>query len=116
MEESLKRTIAEYRDIVAGIDTLDISQEERVARTKEKLRLFDGSVLRIREIRVGETLEAYSYYWLRSNETIIIGWDNAPHHREISTFPHHRHTQAGIGPSQERNLREVLKFIRHFFA
>lgn len=116
IQEGLERIVEEYRDIVAGVDTLDISQEEQITKTKAKLRLFDGTVLRIREIRLGGRLEAYSYYWLRADETIIIGWDNAPHHKEVPTFPHHRHTETRIEPSQEANLRDVLKFIRHFLG
>ncbi len=116
IEESLRQIVYEYSDIVAGADTLDISQEEQIAKTKAKLRLFDGSVLQIREIRLQGKIEAYSYYWLRSDGAIIVGWDNAPHHNEVSTFPHHRHTEKGIEPSQETNLREVLEFIRRWFS
>ena len=38
-------------------------------------------------------------------------WDNSPHHSEISTYPHHRHTSNGITESNEWNIREILKII-----
>jgi hypothetical protein len=116
MEETLKQALEEYADIVEGIDTLEILEEEQIAKTKAKLRLFDGSVLQIRRIRVEGRLEAYSYNWLRPDGTTIVGWDNAPHHKEIATFPHHRHTETGIESSEETDILEVLKFIRRVLA
>ena len=43
-----------------------------------------------------------------------IGWDNAPHHPEVSTHPHHTHIgmQENIQPSDETNLADVLKLIK----
>ena len=43
-----------------------------------------------------------------------MGWDNAPHHKEVNSFPHHKHLGSKVEPSNERNLSEVLKFIRIF--
>lgn len=116
MEAILRQIVDEYRDLVTAVDTLDLSQEEGVARMKAKLRLFDGSILQVRQIWLKGRIEAYSYYWLRSDGAMITGWDNAPHHIEISTFPHHRHTERGIEASQETNLTEVLQFIRRFLG
>ena len=33
----------------------------------------------------------YSYHYQDSNGLFIKRWDNAPHHNELSTFPHHIH-------------------------
>lgn len=87
---------------------------DKNSKLKAKLKLLDGSILWVREIWIKGKLDSYSYYWLRSDETIIMGWDNAPHHKEIDTFPHHRHIKDEICPSLERNLESVLKFIREF--
>jgi len=38
-------------------------------------------------------------------------WDNAPHHREIETFPFHIHTGNEIFPSEKIRLDEILKTI-----
>ena len=59
----------------------------------ETLRLIlflqDGTSLRVAEQWRGSVLQRYSYYWLTSANDLRIGWDNAPHHTSISTFPHH---------------------------
>ncbi|MCA1917027.1 DUF6516 family protein [Methanospirillum hungatei] len=38
-------------------------------------------------------------------------WDNAPHHKNISTFPHHLHEKDGVKPSSEPSFPEILHKI-----
>lgn len=42
------------------------------------------------------------------NQTLVFRHDNAPHHKQIATFPHHEHTQDDVIASTEPILREVL--------
>ena len=114
IEGNLRKTVRTFTDIVECIETLEIVEREAVSRLKAKLRLFDGSMLWAREVWVKGVMEAYSYYWLRPDETVIIGWDNAPHHQSVSTFPHHKHIDDRIEESQEREMGQVLNFIKQF--
>jgi hypothetical protein len=116
IEIRFKDRVKEYADIIERIEKLEISEEEMITRLKAKLRFFDGTVLYVREVWLNENVDSYSYYWLRSDETVIIGWDNAPHHLRISSFPHHKHIGDRIEISSERNLGEVLGSIRAFFG
>ena len=109
-----KKVVDKYLDIVKSIGKLEILEEEQISKLKAKLSLFDGTILWVREVWTKEKIEAYSYYWLRPDESVIIGWDNAPHHKEINSFPHHKHMGKKVEPSSERNLSEVLRFIRIF--
>lgn len=83
----------------------------------ETLRLImylkDDTNLRVTEQWEGETLKRYSYYWLTSANELNIGWDNAPHHTHLETFPHHKHVerQGNLQPSTETRLEEVMKVI-----
>ncbi|RMF57029.1 MAG: hypothetical protein D6748_12130 [Calditrichaeota bacterium] len=104
-----------FDDLIKSIEIIEYNEEERVSKLKIRVLLFDNSILWVREVKIREKLIAYSYYWLRSNGKIIIGWDNAPHHREISTFPHHKHVGKNIEPSHETNLEDVLEFIHSFY-
>jgi hypothetical protein len=58
-------------------------------------------------------LKRYSYYWLAVDNTLLIGWDNAPHHKSMTTFPHHKHVsqQTNLQPSQETCLEDVLSVV-----
>jgi len=116
MEADLRNIVEEFSDIVEIIEELEISKEEQVSKLKARLNLCDGTILWVREIRLKEVRQAYSYYWLRPDLTIIVGWDNAPHHKEVESFPHHKHIGDKIDPSQEKNLRDVLSFIRDFLV
>ena len=87
IEVTFRKTIEQFSDIVEFVEKLELFEEEHVSKIKAKLKLFDGSVLWIREIWIKGKMEVYSYYWLRTDETIIMGWDNAPHHKGKVTFP-----------------------------
>jgi hypothetical protein len=53
----------------------------------------------------------YAYYWLTPTGALVQGWDNAPHHPQIPTNPHHSHTPTGIVSSSVRSLVDVLTRI-----
>jgi hypothetical protein len=77
------------------------------------LYLKDSTNLRVIEQWGGETLKRYSYYWLTSTNELKIGWDNAPHHTQLETFPHHKHVEQreNLQPSTETCLEEVMQTI-----
>jgi len=59
--------------------------------TKVRARLPKGYIL---DIYYNATLQKYSYTIIKQNKR-IIGWDNAPHHKQVKTHPHHFHTPDG---------------------
>ena len=73
-------------------------QEETVGDVgyfRVRCTLVDGSELQLIE-RFGDVanalaVEKYSFHWKRNDGTPICRWDNAPHHRDLATFPHHLH-------------------------
>ena len=77
------------------------------------LDLKDGTNLRVAEQWKGNFLERYSYYWLDKNNKLIIGWDNAPHHTKLDTYPNHKHVgkQNNLQISQETRLVDVMEVI-----
>ena len=77
------------------------------------LYLNDGSNLRVTEQWERGRLRRYNYYWLTSDNELRIGWDNAPHHRQLESFPHHirMERQNNLEPSEETCLEEVMRVI-----
>jgi hypothetical protein len=59
------------------------------------LTLRDGSMLEMFECFgiAEEKLQVtkYSFHWQGADGTLRKRWDNAAHHREVSTHPHHVH-------------------------
>lgn len=74
------------------------------------IELREGSELHVFEY-VDSNLHKidYSYHWQNKEKKLITRWDNAPHHPEIETFPHHLHEGEEIKPSQELTFVEILK-------
>lgn len=78
---------------------------------KLKISLTDGSELHAREYLDANERD-YSFHWQTADGQLISRWDNAPHHRALATYPHHRHTGDGIIESSEITLDTVLEVIQ----
>lgn len=50
----------------------------------------------------------YRYQCMNEKQALLFRYDNAPHHREIHTFPHHKHSPHQIEESAEPTLYEIL--------
>ncbi len=73
--------------------------------------LVNSTTLYIREYVDAEQRE-YSYHWQDENGKLITRWDNAPHHKNIATYPHHKHLPNGeIKESFEITCYEIIKSI-----
>ena len=42
------------------------------------------------------------------NQQMIFRYDNAPHHHDIETFPHHKHEREDIKASPELTSYQIL--------
>ena len=70
IDTHFKKVVGKYLDIVKSIGKLEISEEEQISKLKAKLSLFDGTILWVREVWTKEKIQAYSYYWLRPDESV----------------------------------------------
>jgi hypothetical protein len=43
-------------------------------------------------VKTGINVYKYSYHYQDSKENLIFRYDMAPHHSDIKTYPHHKHT------------------------
>lgn len=80
-----------------------------------RLRFYDGSLLEFVEalIEHGVVLVKtdYAYHYQNARHQLIFRYDNAPHHPEISTHPHHKHTPDFIEPATPPHLGTILQEI-----
>lgn len=103
-------------EIVASTNIEYIKVLENEGFIRGTLTLIDGSELRLLEytkISDGQpVILRYRFQWQTAGE-LITRWNNAPHHPEVETFPHHKHVrgQAEPKPSRATNLISVLKEI-----
>ncbi|MCZ7393162.1 MAG: DUF6516 family protein [Candidatus Methanoperedens sp.] len=77
-----------------------------------RVLMIDGSELFVSEyitiLKDRIKRDKYSYH-LQKNDELIIRWDNAPHHREVSTFPDHVHRKDGVHESKEMTAEDILE-------
>lgn len=85
---------------------------------KASLKFYDGSLLEFYEswdVREGEVHRIrYSYHYQDSDEALVFRYDNAPHFRNIITYPHHKHIggeKERVVPSSPPDLDTVLREI-----
>lgn len=82
-----------------------------------RLTLRDGSLLEVFErFRVVEgraQVAKYSFHWQDAGGQLRKRWDNAAHHPEVSTHPHHVRDggEANVLPHGPISMEEVLAII-----
>ena len=106
VEDRVKEIEQRYVHLIEDILVLNLTDET----LKIILRLRGGTTLRVAERWQRKALVRYSYYWLDTENKLKIGWDNAPHHRKLENFPHHKHIGESekITVSHERCLEDVM--------
>ena len=89
---------------------------------RARLMCIDGSQLEFSEYvqRSGDEIKVvtYSYHWIDADGVLIKRWDNAPHHPELASFPHHIHlgSSTQVMPSQPMSILVVLDVITDALA
>ncbi|QTA82642.1 putative Genome sequencing data, contig C327 [Desulfamplus magnetovallimortis] len=73
----------------------------------------NGYRLDFTEVRNTDLKSKIKYRYQYMNELMeqIFRYDNAPHHSNINTFPHHKHEKEEIKESGEPTLSDVLTEI-----
>jgi hypothetical protein len=88
---------------------------ETIILYRYKLLLEDKSTIELTERLIEQNKQLkrtkYSYHWQTQKGKLIKRWDNAPHHPEIETAPHHLHTNKEVLPHNEIDGLEALKRI-----
>ncbi len=113
--------IAEISALIAAakfVERQDIHFDRRsdeIVFMRGDLFFTDGSHLHFREFArqpQGESVERYAYacHYQRADRALVFRYDDAPHFRNLPTFPHHKHSlsETGVTESDPPNLAIVL--------
>jgi hypothetical protein len=109
--KKIERLLGDSKLIVdKTVDFKEFSSDEGMVRGR--LLFLGGYVLTFMEyIQIGKERSKYRFNLSDGKGSMIFRYDNAAHHKEISTFPHHKHVSTEIKPSKEIGLAEVLSEI-----
>ncbi len=93
---------------------------ENICYIRGSLTLVDNLQLHIAEYVITEPVIKrlkYRYHLQTVQNKFIARWDNANHHPEIETHPHHLHlTHGNIVPTPAMNIEKVLSAIPPFLS
>lgn len=82
-----------------------------------RIYFYDDSYLDVYEVvntELGYPVKIhYAYTYIRAGER-VFRYDNAPHHPEIDTYPHHKHLGArdALSVANEPTLAQILAEIK----
>ena len=91
-------------------------------------RLYEGFIRLRAVLSNGDLLEAFEFviatpdtqqtltdriHWQRGDGQLQRRWDNAPHHQEVPTFPHHVHVGLAdhVEASEPMTILKVLALV-----
>ena len=88
---------------------------EETVYLKGHVTIIDSSILEIALFAIESDgtlfLDKYRLHYMNSAGQMLFRYDNSPHHPEIDSHPHHKHTPDKIGPSNIPSINDVLKEI-----
>jgi hypothetical protein len=107
------RTVKILREssIVESILSIDSDGFGDYYRLKIQARLVNGWKLHVWE-HATPKFQRYAYHISKGTQ-LIIRWDNAPHHRQVKTFPHHKHVKEDILESKEMSIEDIVKELEN---
>jgi hypothetical protein len=100
--------------LVKDLTVIEVVEEESVQFLRARAELIDGSLLHVRELFFPDHSK-YSYHWQTQTGKLLLRWDNAPHHPEVSTHPDHKHERDQVVPSMRVSAEEVLTELTAIF-
>ena len=88
-------------------------RSEHISKVKLILQMVHRS-LSFQHVQIAENdldITDYRYHYMNADGQMIFRYDNAPHHRELNTFPHHKHLQAGLQCAVMPTIKDILEEI-----
>ena len=92
-----------------SVDLREFSATEGMLRGK--LLFVDGSMLEFMEYLQEENRLKYRFHLMDKEGNIVFRYDNAPHHKDVSSFPHHKHFPINVVETDEKGIMDILDEI-----
>ena len=87
---------------------------------KGRITIIDSSTLEI-AIFITEShgklmIDKYRLHYMNAAGKMLFRYDNAPHHPEIASHPHHKHTPERISSSNMPSIKDIFNEISAFIV
>ena len=88
---------------------------EETVYLKGQITIIDSSTLEISifatESSKKLSIDKYRLHYMNNTGQMLFRYDNSPHHPELDSYPHHKHTSSKIRPSNIPSIRDILNEI-----
>ncbi len=108
--EEIERTILYFKSIIKSYSIEKKIYSEKQGFLKGTILFVNENKFRFMEVKNTErnSKNKYRYHYMGKDNRLIFRYDNASHHKELKSFPHHKHMEDSIIESKEPGLFEVL--------
>ena len=115
---SIERSLSQYASITSVEIVESLASDDFNGILRCRVHFWDNSFLNIHETvstELGYPVRiVYAYSYIREKES-IFRYDNAPHHPNIITYPHHKHIgEKLIVPTDQPVIQQVLSEIEQY--
>ncbi|MCF7669158.1 MAG: DUF6516 family protein [Verrucomicrobia bacterium] len=112
----LANLVRKYEGIIISWAVTVLDHDGPNLRLKAQIEFRDHSVLFIRQVLIGTRVFKYAYHWKDSRGNLICRWDNAPHWRSLSTYPHHKHTDLTKTPIEDAKGGDLSSVFEEIYC
>ena len=113
--EDIEKTIASFSIVLSSNIQKYFGPALETVYLKGHLLIIDSSILEIGIFATKShntlSIDKYRLHYMNSTGQMLFRYDNAPHHPEIDSYPHHKHTPDKIMPSSMPSLKDILNEI-----
>ena len=118
---TLQNYVARLADVLRSrqdvvVEDFHLTLTTAGAIMQARIRFYDNSVLSVVEeieqagLRIVRRL-TYKFHYQHADGTLTFRYDDAPHHRHLSSFPHHKHVGDSVTDAEPPDLADVLREI-----
>ena len=114
--ENLEKTVLDFKGIINSYTIYKKAYNEMQGFIKGEIVFFDNSQLCFIEVKNTEVIPKvkYRYHYMNKDSGLIFRFDNAYHHKELKTFPNHKHIDNEVFESDEPELYDIMIDIQKF--
>ena len=113
--EYIEKTISTTPLVLSSNIQKQFSPDSKTVYIKGALIFIDSSILEVaifaNEYTNAVNVDKYRFYYMDKHGEMLFRYDNAPHHREVITFPHHKHLPDRTIPSNMPTIKDMLNEI-----
>lgn len=116
--DSIEKIIGSHPAVLSSTLQKQIGPDSKTIYLKGAITFADLSVLELSVFAISLSSrvvpEKYRFQYMDKKNQIVFRYDNAPHHKELSTFPRHKHLPDTVIPSEMPILADILDEISTF--